>query len=173
MKHLFSILLLLFVVACSPKVAYHNGIKDKYKLQEAEIKKIQFYTSGDIVLYKSESESDRKTDKGELVVSNKTEEDRLIIKKGTPGVVIKIESQNKMLISFETDDKTLVFESVNNTGEYKLKVDEWVDGKGKLTYGNQVYYATQHEGNVYLTFKIKKLNKKKSTDKVIDGRKID
>lgn len=173
MKTLLTFSLLFFFVCCSPKVAYYNGIKEKYKLEESEIKKIQFYTSNDIILYKSVSESDRKTDKGELIVSNKTAENRLIIKKGTRGVLMKIENPNRMLISFETDDKTLAFESVSEAGQYKLKTDTIVDGKAKVNYGDQSYFVSQGNGSVYLVFKIKKLNKRKSNDKIVGGRKVD
>lgn len=173
MKKIIFILSLVCLIQCSPKVAYHNGVKEKYKLEESEIKKIQFYTSDDIILYKTESESDRKTNKGELVVSNKTAEDRIIIKKGTRGVVLKIENANRLQVSFETDDKTLNFESVSEVGQYKLKVDEVVDGKGKVKYGANTYYVSQGNGTVYLKFKIKKLNKSKSKDQVVGGRKVD
>lgn len=167
-----GMMLTLLLFSCSPKVAYHNGIKDRYSLTDGEIGKIQFYVSDDIILYKSESESGHKTDKGELVVSNKTDENRIIIKKGTPGVVIKIEDAHTLLVSFETDDKTLKFASQTDNGSYTLQVEEWINGRGKITYGKDTYYAASGSGNVYLIFKIRKLDKKKSTDKVVGGRKV-
>lgn len=168
---LFPVLVLL-LSGCAKKTAYTKSVQERYQLSEQEIKKIQFYTSEDIVMLKSESQSGRETKEGELVVSSSTSEDRLIIKKGTPCVVTAIDG-DKFRISFETDAKTLTFESKSASSYYLLVAETVENGKAKVNYGTENYILQQGSGAVYLLFKLKKLKKYKSRDQFVKGRKVD
>ncbi len=174
LRYILTFSLAAFMLAgCSRKIAFTNAIKQKYQLTEAEIKKIQFYTSEDIILYNKESVNNTGTDKGSLVVSSKSQESRILIKKGTPCIVEKVVDSDKLAVSFETGEgKVLVFGATSANGQYKLLADSWTDGRGQLTYGNQTFYASQGSGYTYLVFKLKKLNKSQASQKVVGGRKI-
>jgi hypothetical protein len=161
------------MIACSPKVIYTTNVQQKYKLTESDLKKIQFYTSDDIVLYTKETASKTETDKGELVVKSNSEEERILIKKGTPCIVEKIIGTDKLSISFEVGEgKFLVFGTAEANGPYKLLAENWANGRGKLTYDNKIYYASSYSGNAYLLFKLTKTQKNLSKQKVAEGRKV-
>ena len=165
--------LILSMTACSPRVIYTSGVQKKYRLTESDLKKIQFYVSDDIVLYTREIDSKTETDKGELVVKSNSEEERILIKRGTPCVVEKIIGTDKLSVSFETGEgKFLIFGTAEANGPYKLLAESWSNGRGKLTYNNKTYYASSASGNAYLLFTLTKEQKHQSNQKVVEGRKI-
>lgn len=171
-KILFFACMLVFI-ACSPLVPYTNAVKEKYHITDDEVKKIQFYTSEDIILYKKENSGNKETSKGELIVSSGVNEERLLIKKGTPCVVEKVIDRDKLALSFESGEgKYLIFGSSTANGEYKLLAESWNNGRGKLNYANQTYYASQGSGNTYIVFKLKSISKYKSRTKTLSGKKI-
>lgn len=173
MKTLFTLLTAtLLLVACARKSPYTKAIEERYSLKVEEVKKIQFYTSDDIILLKTQAQSGRETNKGELVVSSSTTDDRLIIKKGTPGVMVN-SNGDKVQVSFETDAKTLTFESKSKNSSFYLLADSLANGKPIAKYGDETYIISQGSGVVYLQFKMKKLKKYKSRDTFVKGRKID
>lgn len=174
--HLFAIVIFsgLFFSSCSPKVAYTNYLVNKYKLTESDLKKIQFYTSEDIILTTQESNSKTETSDGSLVISSNTSEDQILIKKGTPGVMEKQIGSDKISISFEVGEgKYLVFGSNGQREPFKLQAEKWEGGRGKLMYAGKTYYATGLSGNSYLLIQIKKFQKRKSNQTVVEGRKIE
>ncbi|HCA83684.1 MAG TPA: hypothetical protein DEP18_07840 [Flavobacteriales bacterium] len=166
----FAFSLLLF--ACAKKTAFTSSIREKYTLSDAEIRKIQFFTSDDIILLKSENQSGRETKQGELVVSSKTSEDRVLIKKGTPGVIIS-QKGNTYRISFDTDDRTLPFEAKSDFSAFYLTSDTLIGNKPTVRYGTNQYTISLGNSSVFLQFKLKKLKKYKTNDQVVKGRKID
>ena len=149
---LIIIIAVFFFTACSPLVPYTNAVKEKYQITDDEVKKIQFYTSEDIILFKKESSGNKETSKGELIVSSGVNEERLLIKKGTPCVVEKVIGTDKLALSFETGEgKYLIFGSSG---------------------ANQTYYASQGSGNTYIVFKLKSFSKYKSSTKTVSGKKV-
>lgn len=165
--------LLLAMQSCAPKVPFTMAIQEKYKLTDTDIKKIQFYTSDDIVLYKAESASKTETTGGEVVVTNKSQEERLLIKKGTPCVVVKIEGKDKLYLGFDAGDgKMLLFSGRTGNDPFKLKAEEWVNNRGKLTYDGKTYYASASSASTYIEFRLKKLEQYKQKQTVVKGRKL-
>jgi hypothetical protein len=163
----------LLLSACSPKVQYTSYLATKYQLTEADLKKVQFYTSEDIILSTKESSSKTETENGNIVVSSNTAEDQIIIKKGTPGILEKQVGTDKVYISFEVGEgKYLVFGSTGQREPFRLQAENWNEGKGKLTYGGKTYYASGYSGTAHLLVYIKKFQKKKSNQKVVEGRKV-
>lgn len=163
----------LMLSACSPKVPYTTYLANKYELTESDLKKVQFYTSEDIILSTKESSSKTETENGNIVVSSNTAEDQIIIKKGTPGILEKQVGTDKVYISFEVGEgKFLVFGSVGQREPFRLQAENWEGGKGKLTYGGKTYYASGYSGTTHLLVYIKKFQKKKSKQTVVEGRKV-
>jgi hypothetical protein len=168
------VIIVLFVMSsCSPKVPFTMAIQEKYKLTDTDIKKIQFYTSDDIILYMGESQSKTETTGGEVVVTSNKQEERLIIKKGTPCVVVKIEGKDKLYIAFGSgDQKVILFSGRTSNEPFKMQADEWSNGRGKLKYDGKIYYASSLSASTYIAFRIKKLEDSKRKETVEKGRKI-
>jgi hypothetical protein len=170
---LFILSGLLTLSACSPKVPFTLAVQEKYKLTDTDIKKIQFYTSDDIVLYQGESESKTETTGGEVVITNKKKEEQIIIKKGTPCVVVKIEGKDKLYLGFDTGEgKVLLFSGRTSNEPFKLTAEEWTNNRGKLKYDGKTYYASSSSAATYLEFRLKKLEQSKRKQTVVKGRKL-
>lgn len=174
---LTSILLLATVVlsSCATKRPFTDEIRKEYNMTDDVLKKIQFFTSEDITLYRASSESGVEIVNGEVVLSSANTEDRIVIPRGTKGVFEKSMGSSKVAIRFELGDgRFLVFGGEGNyQGRYQLMAEEWVNKHGKLTYSGEKWFATPDSGRAYLLFKLKKLNKYKKESRVVGGLDVD
>ena len=81
-------------------------------------------------------------------------------------------SDFKVAVTFE-DGKHLIFgDPKNRKGPYNMLAGEWTNNKGKLQYGDKVYYTNSASSNVHLEFKMRKLNKYKKAQRVVKGKKL-
>lgn len=179
MRKLFSSSLILFfsffIISCSPKIPFTQSIREKYKLNETELKSIQFYTSENIVLKRGEMNANEKeTKEGTLTIKSGSSVEQVVIKAGTPCVVEQVVDKDKVTLSFDDgSDKYLVFGSLKNQdGYYTMMALEWIDNKGKVEYGGKTYYAAPGANNVFLLFKMKSLDQFKVDQKVAKGKRV-
>jgi hypothetical protein len=122
----FLVLSVISVVAvsCSNKVPYTTYLANKYQFTENDLKKIQFYTSEDIILNTTESSSNVGTQNGEVVISSNNSQDQIVIKRGTEGVLEKQIGTDKVSISFEVGEgKFLIFGTTGQREPFKLQAE--------------------------------------------------
>ncbi|PIQ16036.1 MAG: hypothetical protein COW67_05135 [Flavobacteriales bacterium CG18_big_fil_WC_8_21_14_2_50_32_9] len=176
LSKLLIISLIAFLYACSSSIPFTNDDKVKYNLDEASLKKVQFFVSRDIILQRGERTNEaQEFDKdGKLIISSSATLDEIFIKEGTPGVLVKMIDGNKLAISFDAvdDNKYLVFGDPNNRGRYNLMGAEWNNGKGKISYGGKVYYVMPGGAGAYLKYKMKKVNDNRKSQSTVKGRKV-
>ena len=160
--------------SCARKIPFNNQARKDYRLSESEIKGLQFYTSSDIILERAEKQKNEKgtNSEGTLVISEESNMERVNIPAGTMGVCVKVYPDNKVAVSFGSDDEYLIFGDPNNVGRYSLFAKDWKNGKGKVNYGGKVYYALPPSGSAYLLFKTKKIKKKQKKVNTVKGRKV-
>ena len=167
----------LILASCGTKVPYTNEIREEFGLEsDKALRKVQFFTSATIILEKSKSSGNQgTTDDGSLVTSSSKEQDRVIIPINTKCVFDGFGPNGELMLRFEPGTgKTISFAvRANQTnGKYYL-VAEWTQEKGgKLTYGNETFYANSSSGNAYLMVVLKKLQKTKRKDRVVKGMKV-
>ena len=173
-KTLTVVLVAFLLNACAPMVPFTQGIREKYNLNEQELKSIQFYTSHDIVLRRGDAGTNKVTKEGELVVLQEKKVEEIFIKAGTPCVIQQLVDGNKVTVSFEEGtDKYLVFGSLSQrNGYYNLLALEWDQGRGKINYGGHTYYVPRGSENIFLLFKMKSLGKFEKDQKVLKGKKL-
>jgi hypothetical protein len=178
MNFFWGCVFLSFILSgCGVKVPYTNQIKNDFNLDsEREIKKVQFYISSTIILQKSKSSGNQGTaDNGALVASSSKEQDRIIIPVNAKCVFDQYGSNDELFVRFEIGvGKTLSF-SVRpgqSNSKYYLIADWNQEKGGKITYGNDVYYATPSSGSAYLQVVLKKLQKTKRKDRIVKGMKV-
>ncbi len=162
------------IQSCAPRIPFTQTIREQYDLSENELKLLQFYNSNDIVLTRvEEDKKTKKTQDGTLKITTGKAYDQVIIKAGTPGVLEKSVDNQRIGISFEDDGKYLVFGDPNNRkANYTLLAPKWENNRAVLLYGGNEYYANQGASNIYLKFKMSKLNKIKRQTRVAKGRKL-
>ena len=169
---LFIFISLLFFSCVSKKIAYTSDIQKEYKIPEDKLKKIQFYTSSEIILVQTKQEGDVSISNGKILIIKNKDIERIVIKKNTPCILEEIIDESKFIFSFEYgENKILLFGNNNGTGCFSLMSREnWTNGIGIIPYGNKNYITTN--GAVFLTVEAKKLNKLKAKERIVTGRKI-
>lgn len=164
-----------FLSSCATYIPFTNEDRVKYSLDEAKLKKLQYYISTDVTLQRGEkSNESQELDKdGKLIIASSASVDNVLITGKTPGVCVKVIDDNKIAISFDSDDnKYLVFGDPNNRGRYNLMGAEWVNGQGKINYGDKVYYVMPGGAGAYLKFELKKVKKFKQSSTKAKGRTV-
>ena len=176
MKNLKIILVVLisvslFVSSCvSKKIAYTSDIQKEYQFPESKLKKVQFYTSGEIVLIQTKQDGDVTISDGKLVMINSKDVEKVIVPKNTKCVLEEVVSDNKLIFSFEFGDGKVLLFGNNGSGCYSLMSKDWKNGVATIHYANKNYITT--DGDVFLTIKAKKLSNLKAKERVVHGRKI-
>jgi hypothetical protein len=169
------IVLVVSFASCSPKIQFTQAVKEQHQLTDDEMKKLQFYTSSDIVLQRNQRDnSGKETDDGELVITSGSSLDQVIIPAGTPGIVIGLQGANAMLVRFEPGEgKHLVFgDPKNRKGPYQLMPEGEKGGKKYVTYAGKKYSLSGTSEYVSLTFTMKRLNKFRKDEHVVKGMKL-
>ena len=166
----------LILSSCSPKIPFTQSIREQYKLQEKDLKVLQFYNSHEIVLNRAQrSAQEQEAVEGTLTITNDRSLEQIVIKIGTPGVVLQVPGTTTMGVSFEVGDgTTLVFgTSVKGDNErYSLMAPEWENNRGKIQYAGKTYYTSRGSGDTHLLFKMQRLSKYIKKARVVKGRKI-
>ena len=178
MNNTFLILAIAVITifsSCQSTVPFTNDVRKKYGLDEAKLKKMQFYISTDITLQRGErgKEEQQLDEDGKLVISSSASLDNILVDGKTPGVCVKVIDGDKLAISFfESDDQYLVFGDPNNRGRYNLMGAQWKNGKGKINFGGKVYYIMPGGAGAYLKFELEKVKDYKTTSTKAKGRTI-
>ena len=170
---LLALVAITFFSSCKSTIPFTNALRTMYSLNEAKLKKIQFYVSSDVSLQRGEQgqNSQELDEDGKLVISSLAILDNILVDGKTPGVCVKVLPDNKLAISFfESDDQYLVFGDPNNRGRYTLMGVDWKNDKGRTNFGGKVYNITG--AGAYLKFEMKKVKDYKSTSKKAKGRTI-
>ncbi|MCO6499186.1 MAG: hypothetical protein J5I47_02280 [Vicingus serpentipes] len=171
----FSIGAVTVLSSCQSLTPFNNEVRTTYNLDEAKLKKMQFYISTDITLQRGERGEDaQQLDKdGKLIISSSASLDNILVDGKTPGVCVKVLDGNKIAVSFfERDDQYLVFGDPNNRGRYTIMGADWKNGKGQINFGGKVYYIMPGGAGAYLKFEMKKVKDYKTTSTKAKGRKV-
>ena len=161
----------MMFTSCASKKDFTQPVRTEYKLTDEILGRIQFFVARDIILYRANSESGMAIENGEVVLTNNSSEDQLIIKAGTKGAFVKSEGAEKIAVRFEADaGKYLIFSGTGNyKGRYMLAAQKWDNKKGVITYGGEEYYVTPESAGSFLQFKLKKLSSYKKKSRVASG----
>lgn len=171
MRFIKFILIACLLTSCAAKkTAFTSALREESGLPLSQLKKIQFYTSEEIILYKTKEKTDASVKNGKIILETDKDSEKIIIKKGTPCVLEQELDKNKMLFSFEYGEgKVLLFGNTNG-GQFSLMAKEWKDRMGVIDYGNKVYLT--NGGAVYLTVSAKKFKRLKDRYRVVGGRRV-
>lgn len=163
---------ILLLGSCTTTQPFTQQIRENYKLQDDELQSLQFYTSDEIVLVRKKSSKTKETVDGSLTVSNKEELEEIIIPAETPCVVEDVLDNKKISVRFG-EGKTLVFGGmVKFGGYYSLMALDWNNGRGKVRYGDKIFFTQVGASAVFLKLEMKGLKETKKTKTVEDGEVI-
>ena len=170
-KIIFILLTTVLLTSCATKkVAFTSDIQKEHNFPEVTLKRIQFYTSSEILLVRVKQDGEVRVTDGKLILENNKDIERIVIKKNTPCVLEQIVDGNKFLFSFEYGNEKVLLFGNNGDGYFSLMSKNWKNGVGVITYANRTYATTN--GNVYLMIQAKNLNKLKAKQRTVGGRKV-
>lgn len=172
----FSFLLSLFILpSCKNLVPYTDALRKQNNWSDAEIQRIQFYTSEEIVLYRELVSGSTQIVSGKIKKMNGREIEEIVIKRNTPGVVTEIPKEGKMYVSFEIGDSYYLSFGLNpeQRGRYVLLAKEWTKGGiGKVTYNGVEFQASPSSAAAYLQVDMRRRSKEAMDARVAKGRKV-
>ena len=178
LKIFFSILVGGFLLtSCGPKLTpFTQQLYDEQQWSDDELKQIQFYTSENIVLHRQLTRGESEIVSGEIKIRNGKKVDEVVIKKGTPGVLLFRPKEDKFAISFEADndDRFLVFGAAKKRrGQYRLQAKDWNKRYGKVTYEGKQYKTSSESAYAALMVDLKRIRNTEVRSRVAKGRTVD
>ena len=172
---LFSACAMLFS-SCANLIPYSEALKNQYHLTDADIPKIQFYNSAEIVLYKEVTNGGIPTVQGgKIKIIDGRQVEEITIKGITKGIALKNPLMGtNMGVSFEINDSYfLTFgENPKFNNKYCLLASNWKNDMGEVTYNGEKYRTPSASGKVCLLVNVKKLQKMDTKTRVASGRKV-
>ena len=168
--------LLLIIGACSPSLSpFTQRLVEKNRWSESDLKKIQFYTSKEIVLSRDYTTGMSRIESGEIKMVRGRKIEEIRIPKGTPGAVVFQPKDDRLAVSFEDhNDRFLIFGPNPKRGNsYVLLASEWENRRGKVKYNDQQYFTTTESAFATLLVDIKESKKVKVKSRSVKGRKVD
>jgi hypothetical protein len=177
MKKLIFLFSFSIFISCAPSLKYYTyDIQKKSKWTEGEMKRIQFYISEDIVLYRDYSNGSAEIESGKIKMVEGRKIEEVVIKRGTPGAFLFSPAKDHLAISFDPNDsgKFLVFgPSDDVNGRYVLLAKEWKRNHGNITYGDQVYQTSSRSAFAFLMADVSRRQKTTVSVNSPSGRRVD
>lgn len=148
--YLFLLLGMGLLSACSPRLTpFTRDLYESQKWSDDDLKRIQFYLSEDLTIYRNVDESNgTRIAGGEIKVVNGKKVEQVFFPRGTPGVFLKRPKEDHFAISFESKGDThfLMFgPNPKRGGDYMLLASEWDRRSGKVTYAGEKFYTQSDE----------------------------
>lgn len=171
---LFAAVILLGFSSCSPTLRpFTQRLYEENEWSESELKRVQFYLSQDIVLRRQASRASSRIEEGAIKVRNGRKVEEVVIRKGTPGVLLFIPKDERFAVSFEDNDKFLMFGPNPKAGDrYVLLASDWNNRQGKVTYGEGKYWVDANNGIASLMVDLKRVRNTSVKSRTVGGRKV-
>ncbi len=178
MKYIFVLLAALALGSCAIKIPYTKEIKEQSSIDtDAEMKRLQFFTSGTIILEQVlPSDRELKTDENGVLIDGSTKvKERIIIPTNTKCVFDEFGERDKIMVRFEEGKgKTLTFDIKPNGKRYYLDVNTNEPGGPIVKYGKNTYKLDMVRSSgtsVYLLIK-KNTKQARSKGRIVPGMKV-
>ena len=174
---LFTTLTITLFSACSPVYTYFT--KDLYeqeKWSEDDLKRIQFYTSRDIVLTRQIGAGETSIAGGKIIVKDGQRYEKVVIPNGTPGVLVMMPREDRMAISFEDKDNEafLMFgPNPEYSNRFALLAQDWEMEQGQVHYKDKVYIVDAQYAYACLMVDLRKEGQNQYETKSVKGRTIE
>ena len=161
--------------SCGPQLSYFTQrLYDEGQFTDYELKNIQFYLSRDIVLRRDISRGRSEVVAGEIKMVDGRRVEEVVIRRGTPGVMVYHPKEDRFGISFENGDRYLMFGPNPKAGNrYVLLAAQWNRRTGKVTYDGRQFRVNADDALASLMVDLKKVRRVSVKSRVAKGRTID
>ncbi|NNE15602.1 MAG: hypothetical protein HKO66_15745 [Saprospiraceae bacterium] len=171
----FALMAVIVFGSCSKSLTYFtDDLYNDNRWSEQELKQIQFYLSEDIRLERVYSNGGSNIENGQIKIRDQKKVDEVIIKKGTPGVLVFSPNSNRFALSFDEDsDKYLMFgPNEKARGRYVLLAKNWKKRGGIIAYGKNEYRTTSESAYAALMVDVSKARKVSKRSDTASGRRV-
>lgn len=169
------VLLILGASACSPTLEPMSArLYRDLNWSEVQWQRVQFFLSEDVVLRRQLSTEQATTQNGSIRIMDGLRVEEVILKKGTPGVLLFQPRSDRFAISFEEDDsRFLIFGPEQDLrGRYTLKAKRWDRQQGLVSYGDQTWYTDAQNAFAGILVDVKKARRTQKKVRQAKGRTI-
>ncbi len=174
----FQIIFLLIVVglmSCSPRYSFFtHDLYENQKWTQEDLRRIQFFVSRDILLTRSFQEGQTRIAEGKILIKNGQRIEQVVIREGTPGVLIFMPRDDRFGISFESDDEAYLMFGPNPKyhNRFALLAQDWDRTEGKLHYRGNVYTVPAGSAFASLMVDLRKTGDTRHDRHVAQGRRL-
>jgi len=176
MRYLFLLLTIVVFSSCGPKLRpFTDSMYINSGFSDRELKRIQFYVSGDIVLQRRVSGSKARIDSGKIKIIDGTQYEEIVIRRKTPGVFAFRADGEDIAISFEgkADTHFLIFgPSRRRAGEYVLRASKWERDFGIVTYAGEQYTTPASSAFANLMVDVRGNNTTRTRGRTASGARV-
>ncbi|HNV98178.1 MAG TPA: hypothetical protein PKL06_02335 [Chitinophagales bacterium] len=167
--------LTLFLSSCTTLLSpYTSATQSQTNFDETQLKQVQFYLHGDIVLNRELAASETEITSGEIKIVDGRKVEQVLIKSGTPGIIIQAENRDTFLVSFDADGSFLRFGANSDYGgRYTLMAKSWDGRSGIVDYAGREWKSTPESIYAYLEVNMEKINNTTVNTKEAGGRTIE
>ncbi len=162
--------------SCGPNLRpFTQNLYDQYQWSDSELKRIQFYLSDDITLYRELTGGSSEIISGEIKIVDGRRVEQVVIRRGTPGVLLFKPKDNRFAIGFEanSDERFLIFgPNPKASNRYALMASDWDRREGTVTYEGRKWSVNSGSAFSSLMVDLKKINKVESSSRTAGGRRV-
>lgn len=175
-QHFFLLAIAFTMASCSPQYSYFT--KDLYEKQEwtkDDIMRIQFFVSKDIVLTRSIEAGETSISEGKIRIKNGRRVEQVVIKAGTPGVLVLMPKEDRFAISFEESDNEAYLMFGPNPKYYDrfaLLAQDWNRTDGKVHYRDKVYDVDASSAYASLMVDLRREGENQYQTRRVEGRTV-
>lgn len=175
-KASFAISLVILYISCSPSLTpFTQKLHETYKWSPDDLKRIQFYLSDDVVLWRKVTEGQTKIQNGKIKTVNGEKIEEVIFKAGTPCIYLFSPKEERFAISFEpaVPPKYLMFgPNPKFSNRYVLLGKEWNRHTGTISYQEESWYTTSESAYACLLVDLKRATSIERTTEVVKGQRV-
>ena len=140
--YFYAIAAVVILSSCNSLTPFTQRLYDENGWEETELKSIQYYVSEDLTLERYLRDGETNISGGKILMKDGRRIERVVIPKGTPGILINMPTETRFGIAFEdgSDARFLRFGPNPKTGnQYVVLAKDWNRGKGKVIYDDKEY----------------------------------
>jgi hypothetical protein len=172
---ILSALSIVVLSACSPQYTFFTeDLNEKQKWSAEDIRQIQFYVSRDIILSRALTENETKISEGKIIMKDGRKVEQVVIKSGTPGVLVLMPKEDRFAISFEeSDDAYLMFgPNPKYYDRFALLAQDWERDGGKIHYKGNVYEVDAASAYASLMVDLRRTGTNEYQTRRVQGRTV-
>ena len=166
---------LLLLTGCGPKLRpFTQQLYQEQGWEEADLQRIQFYLSEDVVLQRELRSGSSQIRNGSVKVVNGREVEQVVFRRNTPGVFTFSPKDERVAISFEDDDANFLVFGPNpkNGGRYSLLASDWTRNSGTVSYAGREWKVSSADAFANLLISLKRSREEDTRGRVVRGRRL-